>query len=187
MSKTGIAVAAAFLALALFQGARGMFTSDPVAPPPPVTADTPTITRTPTPEPSPSKPTKLKPFPTFEGEPPAPKTYSTTKDLAAELQEKGIDCANLNFLDQPDPSLTEFSLCDPGSPERRINIYFYEKERDRAVWLASMEEQKLPLPLVWGPNWIVVAAGDPTTAMERIKSIRGVLGGTVEDFSPKKK
>lgn len=185
MSKTGAVLAALFLGLALFQGARELFVADQPAQPQPEITETPTPT--PTPETSPSASPALQPFPTFEGNPPEARSYESTKGVAAALEEKGIECTSLQFLDQGDPTLKEFSLCDPGAEERRFNIYFYESARNRASWLASMEQQKLPLPLVWGPNWIVVAGGDPMTAKARVRSIQGAIGGTIEDFSPKKK
>ena len=183
MSKSAIAVAAMFLGLALFQGARGLFVSDAAPPPPPP----PPVTQPPTPSvtPSPVETPKLKPFPTFKGRPPEAEAYGSTEELASDLEKRGIECETLQFLDQPDPTLSEFSLCDPGTEMRRFNIYFYETVASREEWLRSMESQKLPLPLAWGPNWIVVAAGEPATAMKRIKSIRGAIGGTIEDFSPK--
>jgi hypothetical protein len=55
------------------------------------------------------------------------------------------------------------------------------------LWLGDMKAQKLPLPVVYGPNWIIVAAGEPGTARERVESVAGAIGGTVKDFSPKKK
>jgi hypothetical protein len=183
MSKTGAAVAALFLGLALFQGARGLFFSDPATVPAPPATETPS----PTLEPTPTESAKLKPFPKFSGPVPEPKSYPSTDELVASLEARGIQCTNLQFLDQPDPTLTEFSLCDSGTASRRFNIYFYESEENRQLWLGYMKEQKLPLPLVWGPNWIVVSAGEPSTAKARIKSIQGAIGGTVEDFAPKKK
>ena len=189
MSKTGIGLAVLFLGLALFQGARGLFASDPAPPPPPAPNETPS----PTPEPSlspaasASKAPKLAPFPTFRGEPPKPQPYDSTEELTSALTARGIECQSLEFLDQDDPTLSEFSLCDPGSSDRRFNIYFYETPENRALWLGYMKVQELPLPLVWGPNWIVVAAGEPATAAKRIESIQGAIGGTIEDFSPDKK
>jgi hypothetical protein len=177
MSKTGIAIAALFFGLALFQGARGLFVSDP-APLPPPSADE---TASPSAEPS---PTELKPFPSFEGPRPEAKTYESTEALVDDLAAKGIECATLDYLDQPDPTLQEFSLCDPGTYERRFNIYFYPSPANRKLWLGGMRAQKLPLPLAFGPNWIVVAAGDPATAMDRIRSIAGAIGGQIRDFSP---
>ncbi|MDP9067815.1 MAG: hypothetical protein M3N53_05650 [Actinomycetota bacterium] len=185
MSKTAIGIAALFLGLALFQAASGLFASDPAPPPPPPQAATPSPSPEPSLSPKPAKPPKLKPFPTFAGPAPEPKTYEDTEALAAALADRGIECTTLDFLDQPDPTLSEFSLCDPGTPNRRFNIYFYETEENRALWLGLMKEQKLPLPLVYGPNWIVVAAGEPSTAMKRIEAIRGAIGGEIKDFSPK--
>lgn len=185
-NRVGIGIAAAFLAIGGFQAAQAFFTSDAVAPPPapPEAAETPTPT--PSPEPSLSaEPEKPEPFPTFSGPAPAPKPYENTEALAAALADRGIECTTLDFLDQPDPTLSEFSLCDPGTPNRRFNIYFYETEKNRALWLGLMKEQKLPLPLVYGPNWIIVAAGEPSTAKKRIEAIRGALGGEIKDFSPK--
>ena len=188
MSKTGIGLAALFLGLALFQGARGLLASDPTPPPPPAPNETPSPTPEPSlsPDASASKAPQLKPFPTFKGEPPEPRPYDSTEELTSALKERGIECQTLEFLEQGDPTLSEFSLCDPGTSQRRFNIYFYETPENRELWLGLMKEQELPLPLVWGPNWIVVAAGEPTTAAKRIKSIQGAIGGTIEDFSPKK-
>lgn len=182
MSRTGIAVAAVFLGLALFQGTRGLFASDaaPSPLPPPVSA-----TPSPTVEPTPSKAPRLKPFPTFKGPAPEAQGYGSTEELAAALDKQGITCDSVEYLDQPDPTLSEFSLCDVGAEVRRFNIYFYETPKNRAVWVSSMKAQKVPQPLVWGPNWIVVGSGDPETAMKRIKAVRGAIGGTIEDFAPK--
>ena len=152
-------------------------------PPPPQVVDTPS----PSPEPSPTETARLEPFPTFEGPAPKARKYGSTGELASALEDRGIKCETLDFLDQPDPTLTEFSLCDPGAAERRFNIYFYETPDNRELWLGLMKEQELPLPLVWGPNWIIVAAGEPATAAKRIESIQGAIGGTLEDFSPRKK
>lgn len=188
MSRTAIALTALFLGAALFQGARGLFVSDAAPPPPPVVQETPS----PSPEASPTETTsaetpKLKPFPTFAGEPPEPQSYASTEELAAALAERGIECTSLEFLEATDPTLEAFSLCDPGTSARRLNIYFYPAPANRKLWLGNLEAQKLPLPLVWGPNWIIVAAGEPKTADARLKSIQGAIGGTLEDFSPKKK
>ena len=154
---------------------------DPVLAPPP---------RPPSPsasaEPSPLESTKPTPFPSFVGPAPEAKKYGSTDELASALKERGINCETLQFLDQPDPTLSEFSLCDPGSVERRFNIYFYPSAPNRKLWLGDMREQKLPLPLVWGPNWIIVAGGDPETAEKRIEAIQGAIGGTIEDFAPRK-
>ena len=177
MSKTGIIITALFLGLALFSGGRSLLQSTEVARPPEVEEDS---------TPSPSA-TELDAFPTFEGPAPKPKKYNSTEELTADLAARGIECSSLEYLDQPDRTLEEFSLCDPGTYERRFNIYFYPSRPNRQLWLQGMREQELPLPLVWGPNWIVVAAGDPETAHTRIKSIQGAIGGTIEDFSPKKK
>ena len=183
MSKPGIAIAAIFLGLALFQGARGLFVSNNAPPPPP-----PPVAETPSPsvEPSPTKPPRLKPFPVFEGPAPDAQSYGSTEELASALSERGITCDSIEYLDQPDPTLSEFSLCDVGAEERRFNLYFYETPRNRAVWIRSMRAQKVPQPLVWGPNWIVVGSGDPETAMKRVRAVQGAIGGTIEDFAPKK-
>ena len=181
MSRWGIAAAGLFLALALWQGLGGLLADD--EPTLPGTPGNPAPRATPTPSETPT-PTE---FPTFKGPKPEPEFYDSTEELTADLAEKGIECASLEYLDQQDPTLKEFSLCDPGTPDFRFNIYFYPAAPNRKLWLGDMKAQKLPLPLVWGPNWIIVAAGDPETAKDRIRSIAGAIGGTVEDFSPKKK
>ena len=183
MSRTGIVVAAFFLGLALFQGARTLFFSDPAAPPPP----TPAPTTAPSPEPSAPETPKPQPFPPPPGLVPEASTYSSSDELVAALAEAGIECTSLEVLEDEDPTLEEFSLCDPGTTERRLNIYFYPAPANRKLWVGNLEAQKFPLPLVWGPNWIIVAAGEPKTADKRIKSIQGAIGGTIEDFAPKKK
>jgi len=184
MSRTGILVAALFLGLALFQGARSLFAAD-IAPPAPAPVETPS----PTPESSPNEPAKSpkpKPFPKFSAPGPEPQTYSSTDELVGALKDRGIECTSLEFLEATDPTLEEFSLCDPGTSARRLNIYFYAALANRKLWLGNLKAQELPLPLVWGPNWIIVAAGEPSTADARLKSIQGAIGGTLEDFSPKK-
>lgn len=181
MSKTGIALAVIFLGLALFQGARGFFVSDPAPPP----ASPPPAT-TPSSEPSATETTRPEPFPPASGPVPQPRAYSSTDELVGALSGGGIDCSSLEVLEDDDPTLEEFSLCDPGTTQRRLNIYFYPAPANRKLWVGNLEAQKFPLPLVWGPNWIIVGAGDPETAHERVESVQGAIGGTIEDFAPKK-
>ncbi len=192
MSRSGILLTVLFLGLGLFSAARSFFPSDPAPPPAPVQDTTPSPSpeaslspeASPSPEVSPTEVAKLEPFPTFEGPRPKPQAYDTTQDLAAALADKGIECTNLDFLEQDNPTLKEFSLCDPGTANRRFNIYFYDSAANRKLWIGLMKSQKLPLPLVYGPNWIIVAAGEPSTAMKRIEAIAGALGGRIQDFSP---
>ena len=178
MPRAGIVVAVLFVGLAIVQF-TGVFASDPEPPPPPPVEETPTPVPTETAEP--------KPFPTITGPRPEPKSYESTEELVDDLAAKGIECSELNYLDQPDPTLSEFSLCDPGTTDFRFNIYMYPSAPNRKLWLDGMKAQKLPVPLAWGPNWIIVAAGEPSTAKERIRSIAAAIGGTIEDFSPKGK
>ena len=174
MPRAAIAIAALFLGLAVVQF-TGVLESDPEPPPPP-------FVQTPTPSPEPTETGKPQEFPDFPGPKPRAQSYESTQELADALASRGIECSELNYLDQPDPTLSEFSLCDPGTTEFRFNIYFYPSARMRAEWVDSMKAQKLPLPLVWGPNWIIVAAGEPASAKDRIRSIAGAIGGTIEDF-----
>lgn len=183
MSRWGIAAAGLFLALALWQGLGGLLGEDDPTVPAAPSSPAPSATPPPTPTPSPTVPG----FPTFSGPRPKAKSYESTEELVTDLAAKGIECTSLDYLDQPDRTLQEFSLCDPGTTDYRFNIYFYPAAPNRKLWVDSMESQKLPSPLVWGPNWIIVAAGEPDSAMERIRSIQGAIGGTIEDFSPKKK
>lgn len=182
MSKAGIALAVFFLGIAAVQ-MTGVLEREPqAAPPPPPPATMPSAS----PDPTPTK-VKLEPFPRFTGPSPKAKFYKSSEELAAALAKKGIECTSLNPLDQPDPTLKEFYLCDVGAPERRFNIYLLPGIANRNLWVTNMKHQKLALPIVYGPNWIVVAAGDPDTAMKRVKAVAGAIGGEVRDFSPKGK
>lgn len=178
MPRAGIAVVVLFLGLAVVQF-TGVLESDPEPPPPPPVEETPSPSTEPTTAEEPQE------FPEPSGPKPKAQSYESTEDLAKALAAEGIKCSELDYLEQPDPSLSEFSLCDPGATQSRFNIYFYSSPQARGEWVSSMKAQKLPLPLAWGPNWIIVAAGEPATAKERIRSIAGAIGGTIEDFSPK--
>jgi hypothetical protein len=118
----------------------------------------------------------VKSLPSYAGPRPEPKQYSTIKQLASALDAKGFTCTSLQYLEQEDPSLAEFALCDMGNETRRIDIWRYESKRQRDRWLPGMLGE---VDLVYGPNWILTVVGEPTTAPERADSIASAIGGEV--------
>ena len=160
---------AAFFALAGWQVLKPASQEPP--PPPPVPAQT---SAAPTIEPSVS-PTELSPLPRIAGPPPRPKTYKTIEALADDLAAVGLECTSLQHLEQPDPTLQDFALCDMGDPNRRIDIYLYPSTPNRDLWLPGMKK----IDLVFGPNWIINGAGEIETIPRRLRSIRNALGGQI--------
>ena len=115
-------------------------------------------------------------MPTLARAGPRPRRYRTIEHLAAALKKRGLVCTNLEYLDQPDPTLAEFALCDMGGPSRRIDIYRYASATRRDQWLPGMIGV---VDLVYGPNWIITVVGDPATAPERAALIAEAIGGRV--------
>lgn len=170
MPRGAIALTIFFFLVAGWQ-ATGGFGSDEQPAAPPVVDMTPDVAPV---EPSPSV-TELAPLPRVQGPPPRAKTYATIEELAADLEEKGLACTSLQHLEQPDPTLQDFALCDMGDPSRRVDIYLFPSPANRDLWLPGMKK----IDLVFGPNWILNGAGDPETIPQRLRSIRNAIGGKI--------
>lgn len=106
------------------------------------------------------------------------KRYDSIDALASDLEKGGVVCTDLGFLKQKNPTLKEFALCDPEKdPHQRLNIYLFKKSADRDQWMGSIVQSGLPW--IFGPNWIIVGAGQPTTAEQRLEQVREAIGGQV--------
>ena len=105
--------------------------------------------------------------------------YASISGLARDLKAGGIECSDLTFLKQSKTSaLREFALCDPKKdPLRRLDIYLFESAKARDRWIGGIVQTGLPWLL--GPNWIIVAGGEPTTAQERIELTQKAIGGQI--------
>jgi len=104
--------------------------------------------------------------------------YASIDDLAARMEDGGLPCTSLSYLKQSNPTLKEFALCDPnGDAHQRLDIYLFRNSSDRDEWIGAIVQSELPWLL--GPNWIVVAAGDPTTAEDRIDVVQTAIGGQI--------
>ena len=176
MSKGAIALAAVFIAVAGWQAAGALLPQDDVTPPPttPTTMVTPEPT-TPAPEPGSPQPTEAE-LPRVPGPPPPARRYASVEEITRQLMTKGLECTFVQHLDQPDPTLKDFALCDMGDPTRRIDIFLYENSGTRNLWLPGLKD----VDIVYGPNWIITGAGDIETIPARLRSIRNTLGGKLQ-------
>ena len=172
-------LAAAFFVLAAVPLVSNLLPDDPPEPPPPPAQPEPTPSSLP---PVTSPPTaapqlddeKLPPLPQLKGPAPKPKGYESIEELAADLAAAGLKCEP-SYLDQPDPTLKEFALCDIDSASRRLDLWLYENAYDRDGWLASMRGSGIEV--IYGPNWIITVAGDPETAAHRARLVQLAIGG----------
>ena len=106
--------------------------------------------------------------------------YRSIDALAVDLKKGGLECADLTYLKQNNPTLKEFALCDPEhDANQRLDIYLFEKSGHRNQWIGSIVQSGFPWLL--GPNWIIVAGGDPTTAEDRLGSVQEAIGGKVPE------
>ena len=170
VSRGAILLAVIFFGVALYPVVSGAFTDDREVPPPPVEVPSPSTSAS-------VSANTLPPLPELEGPPPRAVSYASLQEMTAALESKGLGCSLLDYLDQEDPTLKEFALCDIGSDQRRVDLYLYENWKLRNFWVPSIRDTGLPF--VYGPNWIVVVAGLPETAEERAALIRLALGGKI--------
>jgi len=106
--------------------------------------------------------------------------YRSIDDLTRDMSNTNVACTDLNYLDAPDPGLKEFALCDPErDPLQRLNIYLFKSASGRDSYFGSIVQSGLPW--MFGPNWIVVAAGEPETAQDRLKHAQEAIGGQIPE------
>lgn len=137
-------------------------------------------------EPEPPEPPDAAPSSSLEAEAtesaapvgPAPE-FASIADAARTMREAGLECTTLSRLEQDNPGLKDFALCDVGDTANRVDIYLFENQKRRDSWFGRIVATKLPW--VFGPNWIMVIAGDPETAEERAAQIAEATGASVAD------
>lgn len=168
MSKPAIAVAVLLFAAAVFSAVQTTGSEPASAPDPPAT--TPSTPSTPIPE-------AAAQLPRLPGPAPAAKPYGSTDDMAADLASAGLPCTDYTILEQNDPRLKEFALCDYKSAHNRYNLYVFRDADSRDKWMGSIATAQIPW--VFGPNWIVVVVGDPASGPQRAELLQLAIGGQI--------
>ena len=130
------------------------------------------------PAPEPTAPTSSAPPEVAQTAPPT-MPFNKVGDLRAAMRRGGLACTDFSILEQDNPGLTGFALCDVGSADNRYDFYVFKNSKARNGWIGSIVEGGLPW--VFGPNWIVVVAGDPNTAIERAELLQQAIGGQIAD------
>ena len=120
-------------------------------------------------------------LPDIEGPPPPARRFKSLDELVATMGSAGLECTYLDEQDVPEPSVKAFAICDVGDPANRFDIYLYETTFQRNLWFPSRVDSGLPW--VYGPNWIVVIAGESSTTARRSELLRLAIGGKVGSAS----
>lgn len=165
MQKVAIVLAGILLVIAGVSAVRTIgnestLEPEPAAPPPPA-------------------PTPTDALPRIDGPPPPTVPFPTVDAVSSAMSRAGLTCTDFNILDQDDPTLKSFALCDIGTPDNRYNIYVFRNSNARDGWIGSIAGSGLPW--VFGPNWIVIAAGDPNTAERRARLVQQAIGGQIAE------
>ena len=117
-------------------------------------------------------------LPDVDGPPPRAKSYESLDEFVAAFESEGFECSE--FMDmgtEGQPTLLGFGICDVGDVANRFDLYLYRSPSARDRWFESRINSGLPW--LYGPNWIVVVAGEPQTAARRLELVQNALGGQV--------
>lgn len=97
--------------------------------------------------------------------------YASVSTIARDMNAQGVECTDLELLDEQHPTLKEFGLCYLDDGEYEADIYLFESAGDVVVWLDELTKQ-IDEGILVGPNWLITAGTEANA-----RKIQEAVGG----------